>query len=109
MRVSEQILQTSFNVAATSSPTASYACVDTWHEDFRKDLAKVNIPTLVLHGDSDRIVPLSAQRTAKMIPGAQLVVVKNGPHPIIWTHSDEVNPALLRFLKEQKQLLTAPA
>jgi len=111
-RVSEQAVQSSWNIAASSSATASLACVPTWHEDFRKDLARVQVPTLVIHGDADRIVPFAAsgQRTAKMVPGARLVVVKNGPHCIIWTHPDEVNTALLNFLKEEKKLeLTAPA
>src|SRR6202162_2896693 len=52
-RVSEQVVQASWNVAALSSATASLACVPTWHEDFRKDLAKIDIPTLVMHGDAD--------------------------------------------------------
>ena len=65
-RVSEQAIQACWNVAASASPVASYACVPTWHEDFRSDVAKIDVPTLVIHGDSDRIVPFSAagQRTA---------------------------------------------
>jgi non-heme chloroperoxidase len=110
-RVSDAVLQASWNVAAKASPAASYQCVSTWYTDFRKDIAKVNVPTLVMHGDSDRIVPLSASgvRTAKMIPGSKLVVIKNGPHNIAWTHADEVNPALLSFIKEEKKLVAAPA
>ena len=111
-RVSEQAVQSSWNIAASSSATASLACVPTWHEDFRKDLARVQVPSLVIHGDADRIVPFasSGQRTANMVPGAHLVIVKNGPHCITWTHSDEVNTALLNFLKEEKKLeLTTPA
>src|SRR6266567_353257 len=111
-RISEQAVQSSWNVAASASATASLACVLTWHEDFRKDLTHVQVPTLVIHGDADRIVPFSAsgQRTAKLIPGARLVVVKDGPHCISWTHADEVNTALLSFLKEEKKLeLTTPA
>ena len=99
-RVSEQAVQASFNVAAGASATASLACVPTWHEDFRKDVAKIDVPTLVIHGDSDRIVPFSAagQRTAKLINGAELVVIKDGPHNIAWTHADEVNNELVKFL-----------
>jgi len=111
-RVSEQAVQSSWNIAASSSATASLACVPTWHEDFRKDLARVQVPSLVIHGDADRIVPFasSGQRTANMVPGARLVIVKNGPHCITWTHPDEVNTALLNFLKEEKKLeLTTPA
>jgi len=99
-RVSEQAIQASWNTAVIASATASLACVPTWHEDFRKDVAKIDVPTLVIHGDSDRIVPFSAagNRTAKLINGAQLVVIKDGPHNSAWTHAEEVNEALLKFL-----------
>ena len=98
--VSEQAVQASWNVAAFSSATASLACVPTWHEDFRKDLAKIDVPTLVMHGDADRILPINAAgaRTAKLIKGARMVVVKDGPHCITWTHADEVNAELVNFL-----------
>jgi len=101
-RVSEQAVQASWNVAAGASATASLACVPTWHEDFRKDLARVDVPALVIHGDADRIVPISSagQRTAKLIKGARLSVVKDGPHCITWTHADEVNRELVNFLAE---------
>ncbi len=99
-QVSEQVVQASWNVAAGSSATASLACVATWLEDFRKDLTKVDVPTLVIHGDADRILPISATglRTAKLIPGARQVVIKDGPHCITWTHSEEVNRELVSFL-----------
>jgi len=99
-RVSEQAVQASWNLAVGSSATASLACVPTWHEDFRKDLTKIDVPTLVLHGDADRILPISAsgQRTAKLIKGARLSVIKDGPHCITWTHADEVNSELVNFL-----------
>jgi non-heme chloroperoxidase len=101
-RVSEQVVQASWNIAAGSSATASLACVATWHEDFRKDLTRVDVPTLVIHGDADRILPISAsgQRTAKLIKGARLSLVKGGPHCITWTHAEEVNRELLTFLGE---------
>jgi non-heme chloroperoxidase len=101
-RVSEQVVQASWNVAAGASATASLACVPTWHEDFRQDLMRVDVPLLVIHGDEDRIVPLAAagQRTAKLAKGARLVVIKGGPHCITWTHADEVNAELMRFLQE---------
>jgi non-heme chloroperoxidase len=99
-RVSEQAVQASRNIAAGASAAASLACVPTWHEDFREDLKRIDVPTLVIHGDADRILPISASgnRTAKLIKGARLVVVKNGPHCITWTHADEVNPELVNFL-----------
>src|ERR1700674_2596601 len=99
-RVSEQAVQASWNVAAGASATASLACVPTWHEDFREDLKRIDVPTLVIHGDADRIVPITASglRTAKLVKGARLVVVKDGPHCITWTHADEVNHELAEFL-----------
>jgi non-heme chloroperoxidase len=101
-RVSEQVVQASWNIASASSATASVACVPAWHEDFRKDLARVDVPTLVIHGDADRILPISAsgQRTAKLIAGARLSVIKDGPHCITWTHAEEVNRELVSFLGE---------
>jgi len=100
--ITPQAVQMNWNVAVAASPIATYACVDTWGTDFRADLAKFNIPVLVIHGDEDRIVPLplSGERTAASIPGAQLVVVPGGPHAVAWTHAEAVNAALLAFLAE---------
>src|SRR4029077_11266548 len=101
-RVSEQAIQASWNVAAGCSPTASLACVAAWHEDFREDLARIDVPTLVIQGDADRILPIAASggRTAKLVKGARQVVVKGGPHCIPWTHAEEINAELLSFLSE---------
>jgi non-heme chloroperoxidase len=101
-RVSEQVIQASCSIAASASATASLACVPTWHEDFRDDLVRIDVPTLVIQGDADRILPIAATglRTARLIKGARQVVVKDGPHCIPWTHAEEVNPELLSFLGE---------
>ncbi|HLK62489.1 MAG TPA: alpha/beta hydrolase [Bryobacteraceae bacterium] len=110
-RVSEQAVQASWNIAAQASPTASYACVATWHEDFRKDLQRVDVPTLVIHGDADRIVPLSAagQRTSQLVKGARLLTINDGPHCITWTHAEEVNRELLAFLGETAEKTSTAA
>lgn len=102
-RISDQAWQASFNVAALSSPYASYACVDTWLTDFRSDLAKIDVPTMVVHGTADRILPIdaTAQRLPGMIKDLKLVTVDGGPHNIAWTHPEEVNTALLDFLATQ--------
>jgi non-heme chloroperoxidase len=102
-RVSEQAVQASWNIAASASAIASFACVPTWHEDFREDLARIDVPTLVIQGDADRVLPIAAtgRRTAKLVKGAREVVVKGGPHCITWTHADEVNAELLSFLGER--------
>ncbi|GAA2533262.1 alpha/beta fold hydrolase [Winogradskya humida] len=70
------------------------------YTDFRPDLAKIDIPTLVIHGDSDAIVPIevSGARTAEAVPGAKLVVIKDGPHGINASHPAEFNEALIGFL-----------
>jgi non-heme chloroperoxidase len=99
-RISEQAWQASFALACSASPHASHAVVDTWLTDFRADVAKIDIPTLVIHGTADRILPFEA--TAARLPGlirnVRLVPVEGGPHNIAWTHPDEVNAALLEFL-----------
>jgi non-heme chloroperoxidase len=99
-RISEQAWQNSFIVAIGASPYAARACVDTWLTDFRDDLPKIDVPTLLIHGDADRILPYAA--TAARLPGLikdlELVTVEGGPHNIAWTHPDEVNGALLAFL-----------
>jgi non-heme chloroperoxidase len=102
-RVSEQDVQASWNIAASSSSAASLACVPAWHEDFRGNLARIDVRTLVMHGDADRILPITAAglRTARLIRGARLRVVKDGPHCIPWTHAEEVNAELLSFLAEK--------
>lgn len=99
-RVSEQTMQASWNVAAGASAIACLDCVATWYEDFRGDLARIDVPTLVIQGDADRIVPIEASglRTARLIQGARLKIVKDGPHCITWTHADEVNSELISFL-----------
>lgn len=99
-RISERAIQASWNLAAGASATASLACVATWHEDFRQNLKRIDIPTLVIHGDADRLVPIDAsgRRTAALIKDARLFVVKEGPHAVNWTHAEEVNAELLSFL-----------
>jgi non-heme chloroperoxidase len=99
-RLSDQAWQSSFNVAVAASPYATYACVDSWLTDFRGDLLRIDVPTLLVHGDADRILPYES--TAKRLPGLiedlRFVTVEGGPHAIAWTHPEEVNGALLEFL-----------
>ena len=99
--VSDQAYQASWNIAVSASATASVACIPTWATDFRADLDKIDVPMLVIQGDADRVLPLD--KTAKRLPGLindlQLVVIEGGPHAIPWTHADQVNRALLDFLR----------
>jgi non-heme chloroperoxidase len=99
--VSDQAWQASWNLAVTASVTAAVACIGTWTTDFRDDLPKIDVPTLVIHGDADQVLPVD--KTASRLPGLikdmRLVVVEGGPHAIPWTHADQVNTALLEFIR----------
>ena len=101
-RIGEAALRASFQVAAGAGPHASYACVDTWLTDFRADLPKIDIPTLVVHGTADRILPFASTaarlRDERLIRDLRVVEIPDGPHNIGWTYPDEVNAALLDFL-----------
>jgi len=100
--VSSQVVQYNWNVAAGASAKGTLDCVSAWLTDFRPDLSSIDVPTLILHGDADRILPIAATGIplAKGIKGAQFVVVEGGPHGITWTHAEKVNAELVRFLKE---------
>jgi len=98
--VSERVLEDNWNVAAGASSIGTLACVDCWIEDFRKDIPKNKVPTLILHGDADRILPPDAtsRRQAKMIKKVKFVELRGGPHGVLWTHADQINKELLDFL-----------
>ena len=100
--VSERVLEANWNVAVGASPAGTLACVDAWIEDFRKDLPHNTVPTLILHGDADRILPPDAtsRRQAKLIAGAKLVELAGGPHGVLWTHAERVNAELVGFLAD---------
>ena len=103
MKVSEAQRRYARDIAAFASPKGTLDCIRAFgRTDFREDLRKFTIPTLVLHGDSDGIVPfkVSGKRTAAAIPGAKVALIKGGPHGINASHADEFNRALLAFLAE---------
>jgi non-heme chloroperoxidase len=99
-RVSERVVEDNWNVATGASAIGALNCVDSWIEDFRRDLPKNDVPTLILHGDSDRILPADAtsRRQAKLLQKVRFIELAGGPHGVLWTHSDEVNRALVEFL-----------
>lgn len=98
--VSERVLEDNFNVATGASAIGTAACVDAWIEDFRKDLPRNDVPTLILHGDADRILPpdATARRQAKMLKNVKLIELKDGPHGVLWTHAEQINRELVKFL-----------
>jgi non-heme chloroperoxidase len=81
---------------------AAYDCIKVFSEtDFTEDLKKFDVPTLILHGDDDQIVPIvaSAMLSSKMIKGATLKVYPGYPHGMCSTQKDQINADLLAFLK----------
>jgi non-heme chloroperoxidase len=101
-QISEEVVRLSWNVGAGASAKGTLDCVSAWLTDFRKDLQRIVVPTLVVHGDADRITPLSATAapTQASVKGSRLVVVKGGPHGLNWTHAEEVNRELLKFVQQ---------
>jgi pimeloyl-ACP methyl ester carboxylesterase len=90
------------DIAAFASPKGTLDCIAAFSRtDFRGDLKKFRLPTLILHGDSDGIVPfeVSGKRSHESIPGSRLELIKGGPHGLNATHADPFNRALLQFLK----------
>jgi pimeloyl-ACP methyl ester carboxylesterase len=99
-RISPEVVQLSWQIAAGASPKGTIELVAAWGTDFRADLGRLDRPALIVHGDADRIVPIaiSGQRTHEMLKGSRLVVLKDAPHGLNWTHAEELNRALLEFL-----------
>ena len=99
--VSERVVEDNWNVAAGASAIGTLACVDAWIEDFRKDIPRNTVPTMIIHGDADRILPADAtsRRQAKMIKNVRFVELPGGPHGILWTHADQINKELVEFLR----------
>lgn len=100
-RISEDAVRASWAVATGASWHAASAVIDTWLTDFRDDITKIDVPSFIMHGTADRIVPIdaSSRELAKRLPDAEFVEIEGAPHGLLWTHADEVNEALLAFLE----------
>lgn len=98
-RVSERVIQANWTVAIGASPIGTVACIDAWIEDFRGDIARNDLPTMIIHGDDDHILPadVTSRRQAKLIEGVKSVEIKGGSHGLPWTHADEINDELVKF------------
>jgi non-heme chloroperoxidase len=91
---------------------AAYDCIKAFSEtDFTEDLKKFDVPTLILHGDDDQIVPIdaSARQSAKLVKGAKLVILEGADHGMCSTHKDRINQELLAFFKEPSPARQEPA
>ena len=98
--VSERVMEDNWNVAAGASAVGTLQCVDAWLEDFRKDIPTNTVPTLIIHGDADRILPPDAtsRRQATLTTNATFAEIPGGPHGLCWTHADRVNAELVPFV-----------
>jgi len=102
LQVSEQQRQFALRIAAAASPKGTLDCITAFgRTDFRGDVAGITVPTLVLHGDSDAIVPfeVSGERSHELIPDSELVVIEGGPHGLNASHPGQFNEALIGFLR----------
>ncbi len=99
-RLSEAALRASWITAIGSAPVAAYRCVPAWLTDFRADVERLDVPSLILHGTADRILPIdaTAREFRRRLPGARYVEIDGAPHGLLLTHAAEVNAALLDFL-----------
>jgi non-heme chloroperoxidase len=103
LKVSDEQRQAALELCKKSDQEAALGCMDAFGStDFRDDLKKIDVPTLVIHGDSDGIVPFegSGKRTHDAVEGSELVVVEGGPHGFNVSHAKEFNEALLAFLEK---------
>lgn len=101
--ISEQVLKSNLKVAINASLKGTVDCVSAWTTDFREDLARIDVPTLAIQGDADRILPIAAtgKRLPAFIKGCKLIVIEGGPHGITWTHAEQVNRELLDFIARE--------
>lgn len=100
-RISQEAVDASVAVANQASNAGMAAAPLTWPTDFRGDIGSVDVPTLILHGTADNILPIdaTARRFRKLLPDATYVELEGAPHGLLWTHGAEVNEALLAFLR----------
>ncbi len=105
-KVSQGILDEFWLWSMQASVKSIYECVKAFSEtDFTEDLKKFDVPTLLLHGDDDQVVPITiaSKKSAKLIRGAEEIYYPGAPHGITATHPDQVNAALLAFLKKSRK------
>jgi pimeloyl-ACP methyl ester carboxylesterase len=98
--VSTPLLEYYRNLASVALPRATQQCVLAFgHTDFRNDVPSVTVPTLIIHGDADKIVPIevSAERMRSLLPNAEYKVYEGAPHGLFYTHREQLNADLIAF------------
>jgi non-heme chloroperoxidase len=105
-KVSEGVREAFWLMSMTAGFPAAYECIKAFSEtEFTDDLKKFDVPTLVIHGDDDQIVPITVggQRSVKLIAGATLKVYKGAPHGLMTTNKEQFNADLLAFARQESQ------
>ena len=100
--VTEAYLNSSLNKAMDASVIATLECAKSFSStDFRKDVPKINVPTLIIHGNDDKTVPIKAtgEETSKLLPSAKFIVYEGAPHGLWFTEKEKLNQDLIDFLK----------
>ncbi len=97
--LSPEKLKADFSIAIAASPVALLKCIDTWSTDFRSELGKINVPSLVIQGDTDQILPydVTGKLLAQLLKARELVI-PGGSHGITWTHSEVICHEVLDFI-----------
>lgn len=100
-RISQEAVDASVQVGNQMANAAIAAAPLTWPTDFRADIPAIDVPTLIVHGTADNILPIdaTARRFKDLLPNATYVELEGAPHGMLWTHGDEVNETLLAFLR----------
>ncbi len=99
--VSQAQLNYDWSIASNASPIATLKCAESWaNTDFRPELQNVTVPTLIVHGDDDKVVPISTagDQAAKGIPNSEYHIIEGAPHGLNVTHAEELNQILINFL-----------
>ncbi len=110
--VSTSMLAASCEVAMRASPIATLECMKSFSStDFRADLARITVPTLIIHGDADKTVPIAptGKAAAEAIPNAELAIYSGAPHGLFYTHRHELNSDIAAFVSEGEIVLEAAA
>ncbi len=99
-KVSEAVVRGNWNTAVSASWFAAFAVVPTWLTDFRADIPKIDVPSLIVHGTADNILPIDStgREFTKALPSATYVEIEGAPHGLLWTHAQEINTILLDFI-----------
>jgi non-heme chloroperoxidase len=102
-KVSEELLRYDWSIASAASPRATIETAKAWaNTDFRQELRNVTVPTLIIHGNADQIVPIetSSDQSSNEIRNNKYIKIKDAPHGLFLTHKEELNMALINFLRQ---------